>query len=646
MTNSITDLIPNSVNTGKDQTKTNQYQTKDNGKAFSDILNHFNNASAKVEQNKMPDNRLVKDRTQDNLAKNKSTVDNNNLKQDNDLVKKTVDKVKSNDVGNHNLSKDISDKKNEKSMMNSTQDVKKSDNSDVKSKDKTDLSPQVTTDSKAAVADESNAQIKDNTDKNDSISDQDNAATSDDQESTANNSSTKEDDSNSQTDNSTTDTATASQASDDKQSDDSLTQTTVQAQVVAVVQPELTVDTSSAQNIADPTNQKVGDEVSELAAGTEKSTATAQAVPTAQSVSATQSVTTTQAVDTTQPTDSSKTADQVASTKDSEGAKLKDDSKIDETKNLHVSNTYSNDNKVNEDLVAIKDVATEDLFDYKKAVIADVNPSLQIKSSSELQVNPDKKVEDKTLIDLTNKTPLEQAILNELDAEVTDSSQNSGNSFLKQQDASEQVVKLSIEPLVKPDGVDFSNVITQEKIMPQTIDKTQSTVAQVPVKGLNQLDVMNQINDKLTTFKSGASEKIEIILKPENLGKVNVEIQSLKGVLSATLVAENQQVKELLEKNIDSLRNNLNSQGLNLNNVSVKVEEPNKSAFNNLNFGQGQFDSEANNHQQKSQNTYKSDYKSSMSSDSSSRGIDEATITTGELKNDNSLHVGMVDYKV
>ena len=49
MTNNISEMILNTVPAASDKTKTNQYQSKDNGKSFNDILDKFNKNTSNID---------------------------------------------------------------------------------------------------------------------------------------------------------------------------------------------------------------------------------------------------------------------------------------------------------------------------------------------------------------------------------------------------------------------------------------------------------------------------------------------------------------------------------------------------------------------------------------------------------------------
>lgn len=599
MTNSISDFISNNVQSNKEQTKSNQYQTKDNGKSFYDIFNNLNQASSKIEEKKTVDNRYVKDNSNDDMSQKNKTVDNHISKNDNEVKSKTAEKTPVKEDNNHDLKKDVSNKRTETS--NQIEANKKADNSEVKSK--TDTENKVVNEHKTVDNNSEKSQVNDKVSEEEQDSDTDNSQ--------------------SDNDNPTDSNKNKEEEAVPEANNTAVIEETISSQLQGEILDTETISTKSSQT------DIVDEEVLEQALKVPlEDTITSIAITSQVSSPATKPMESTE-------NDTDLQNASVQSQGKNSSVNLATDSLPNINNKPEESNTAEN-------IESVKNSILTELLDTSNTGIEEVDSSLQIKVANNIAIDKNTEKEPR---DLKETSPLLQTMLNELDAEVTSSSQNTGSNLFNQQNASEQVVKLSIEPLTKTEGSDFSNVINQDGLK-TNLDKPQLNTLQSPVKELNKTDIMNQITDKVSVVKAGSNEKIEIILKPENLGKVNVEIQSIKGVISATLIAENKQVKELLEKNIETLRNNLSSQGLNLNNLSVKVEEPNKSAFNNFNFGQGQFDAETNSQHQNPQKAYKSDYNDSMGLDSSVLGTDEGIVSTTEFKDDNSLHAGMVDYKV
>lgn len=108
-----------------------------------------------------------------------------------------------------------------------------------------------------------------------------------------------------------------------------------------------------------------------------------------------------------------------------------------------------------------------------------------------------------------------------------------------------------------------------------------STLVQTKLTTNIKTNILNQVNSKFEQLKDGTTTKVNIILRPENLGKVGIELVSRPDGLTARILADTQQVKELLDKNIDMLKNSLQTQGVNVNNITIKaVESSQGSEFN------------------------------------------------------------------
>lgn len=84
-------------------------------------------------------------------------------------------------------------------------------------------------------------------------------------------------------------------------------------------------------------------------------------------------------------------------------------------------------------------------------------------------------------------------------------------------------------------------------------------------------EIANQIIQeiKVTVLKDQTS--MELQLNPENLGKVNLSLQSKDGVLTAQFVVNNDRVKEAIESQMIVLKDSLEQQGLKVETIEVTV---------------------------------------------------------------------------
>ncbi|MGV8146348.1 MAG: flagellar hook-length control protein FliK [Alkaliphilus sp.] len=83
--------------------------------------------------------------------------------------------------------------------------------------------------------------------------------------------------------------------------------------------------------------------------------------------------------------------------------------------------------------------------------------------------------------------------------------------------------------------------------------------------------VISQIVEKVHVSIANNKNEMLIKLTPERLGNVAVNIIVEKGIVRATLYAENYQVREMLESNIEQLRTTLIEKGLSIESLDVSV---------------------------------------------------------------------------
>lgn len=315
--------------------------------------------------------------------------------------------------------------------------------------------------------------------------------------------------------------------------------------------------------------------------------------------------------------------------------------------------------------------------------IADVElqaPETDTLIVSEVDTVPKTKQEPK---DVSDKNNLTQDILTKTNAKITsiESSGLSGSnadSSQTKQDTQDQIMKLSLEANSKKSSPEpvanaASNMISQgltsvatdsniQSNFAKTLDNVQiqtqnQTTAQAnTTKELSQNEVLSQINSKLTNLKDEGTTKVNIVLQPEHLGKINLELVNSKDGLTAQITTNNQQVKEMLDKTIDTLKDNLSNQGINVNSVSVKVEETQKHqpgdmfSFENQSEQGGQQQSGNANHTNQGQNAFEEEVDNVISANFDADGnitSENATLEpAAEKVVSMASSMGKVNYKV
>lgn len=90
--------------------------------------------------------------------------------------------------------------------------------------------------------------------------------------------------------------------------------------------------------------------------------------------------------------------------------------------------------------------------------------------------------------------------------------------------------------------------------------------------GVSTADVVNQLIDSIRLNVNVDTTTMEIQLTPENLGKINLSVAASKdGVITATITAQNEAVKAVIESQLVQLREALNNQGLKVTDVEVTI---------------------------------------------------------------------------
>ena len=190
--------------------------------------------------------------------------------------------------------------------------------------------------------------------------------------------------------------------------------------------------------------------------------------------------------------------------------------------------------------------------------ITETPENLEILSSK-----PDDTAEPKTLKDLVDKEMLEELNIESVEAETASYQDGAESDLMNNQSPQEQGLKaiLHTESDVKPEFK--TTEISQTKPTTNTAEPSK---------------ILNQITKQLENLQNNS--RLNIVLNPESLGKVSLQIINTKDGLSAQFTVTSQEAREVIAKELDTLRNSLASQGVNVNNVTVKLNESQSSGYN------------------------------------------------------------------
>jgi len=145
---------------------------------------------------------------------------------------------------------------------------------------------------------------------------------------------------------------------------------------------------------------------------------------------------------------------------------------------------------------------------------------------------------------------------------------STGENLMQNQAPEEYAVKAMINEDVEVFDVKIESTLQ--------VNQAPQQVQAKPVD-VNPSRIIDQITKHLEGLQNNS--KISIVLNPESLGKVDIQLLTTKEGLSAQFTVATQEARDLLMKGLESLKETLMSQGVGVDNVSVKVAEGQKSEY-------------------------------------------------------------------
>ena len=171
------------------------------------------------------------------------------------------------------------------------------------------------------------------------------------------------------------------------------------------------------------------------------------------------------------------------------------------------------------------------------------------------------------LEDIISEEELKELNIESVEAETSGSNNNEAD-LMQHQSAEEQGVKAMIQG-----EADFSAEI---KPAMQT-QAAQNTNAKAATAEISPSRIIEQITKQMEGI---GNSKVNIVLNPESLGKVSVQLINTKEGLSAQFTVATQEAKNLIMKGLDSLKDTLMSHGVSVDNVTVKLNDTQESEYN------------------------------------------------------------------
>jgi len=116
---------------------------------------------------------------------------------------------------------------------------------------------------------------------------------------------------------------------------------------------------------------------------------------------------------------------------------------------------------------------------------------------------------------------------------------------------------------------DFTFLENNEKTFKNQLVNYQSS----KLNDAPESQIFDQIVKSMNISKNHTSSTISIQLKPEFLGKLQINLKSAEGNISATIITDSEKLKHQIESNIGILNTQLDLKGIKINSFNVTVDK-------------------------------------------------------------------------
>jgi flagellar hook-length control protein FliK len=102
---------------------------------------------------------------------------------------------------------------------------------------------------------------------------------------------------------------------------------------------------------------------------------------------------------------------------------------------------------------------------------------------------------------------------------------------------------------------------------------TEGAVLKQPLgRTVTESQILDQVIGRMAVDRNHEASRMSIKLQPEELGRIEIDLTVEQGRIKAQIVAQSQQVQEVLERHLPRLREALEQQGLKLDQLQVSVD--------------------------------------------------------------------------
>lgn len=118
--------------------------------------------------------------------------------------------------------------------------------------------------------------------------------------------------------------------------------------------------------------------------------------------------------------------------------------------------------------------------------------------------------------------------------------------------------------------------------LPKGAEKVNTSQAGGRFIPVDSDEVFDQIVDRAKVMVKQNLSEMKLDLKPEFLGRMTIKVLVDEGVVTARFITESPQVKQMLESNLNTLRQNLEMNGIKVEKTEVNVQLDNSGLMNDF----------------------------------------------------------------
>lgn len=228
---------------------------------------------------------------------------------------------------------------------------------------------------------------------------------------------------------------------------------------------------------------------------------------------------------------------------------------------MNISNMLDNELAALSDDTGISPEALADMIKSDEFAAVDAEETVSADDAAK-DVADDAQAADEVTDDSQSKSLLEDVIASKIVGKDATTNEQTGGEAGKNSGHSDN----------KSDGAGEINAQAQANgnVVSDISKSFESALVDTEYQ-VNAADVIDQIVESIKLNSTSELKSMEIMLNPQNLGKVNLLVSVREGVVTAKIVAENEQVQKALESQIITLKENIQNQGIKIDEVQVTV---------------------------------------------------------------------------